>query len=199
MRSLENTQENWEPLRKIKQPVETFSIMRQIRQGEYSLNMFQVPCRHRGLRYKQDPPKIIPPDERSDEQMLAKIVKTHRGNRKGQMKPARADTTNKFFKISRSPFQKTSEARSQDFPTTSEPPPENVGQKKLKGEPSIMDRGRQVFAERPRCCNTPCKKTMEICQPLQKVGVNFAGGGAASPTNPKKGCADKRKINVQTV
>ena len=31
-------------------------------------------------------------------------------------------------------------------------------------------------------------------QPLHRAGVNFTGGGAASPTNPKKGRADKRTI-----
>ena len=40
---------------------------------------------------------------------------------------------------------------------------------------------------------------MGICQPLQKEGVNFMGGEAASPTNPEKGRDNKRNTNMQTV
>ena len=36
---------------------------------------------------------------------------------------------------------------------------------------------------------------MGRCQPLQKAGVKFTGGGAALPTNPEKGRTDKCKIN----
>ena len=44
-----------------------------------------------------------------------------------------------------------SEARSENSPTTSEPPPENVEQQELKGEPSITERSPQVFSKRPSC------------------------------------------------
>ena len=35
---------------------------------------------------------------------------------------------------------------------------------------------------------------MGILQPPQKAGVNFTGGAYASPTDPKKSCADKQTI-----
>ena len=40
---------------------------------------------------------------------------------------------------------------------------------------------------------------MFSCKPRQKVGVNFIGGEAASPTNPDKGRYDNLNVNIQTI
>ena len=56
------------------------------------------------------------------------------GDQRGQTNPACAEAVNKFSEIFGSLFWKTLEARSENTPTTLEPPPENMGQKKLKGE-----------------------------------------------------------------
>ena len=60
------------------------------------------------------------------------------------------EKANKFSDISGAPFQKTSEAWTEKFPTTSEPPPENVGQQKLKVEPSRMERSPQFFLQKTK-------------------------------------------------
>ena len=52
-----------------------------------------------------------------------------------------------------------------------------------------MEQSNQVYAK---------KTPMVRFQPRQRLGVKDMGGEAASLTNPKKGCANKRKMNMYT-
>ena len=87
----------------------------------------------------------------------------------------------------------------ENFPATSEPPPENMGHKKSKGEPPSTEWSPQVFAKSQGCLEYTLwnkKKPMGRRKPIQRAGVNYMVLEAALPTNPDKGRSDKRKINM---
>ena len=66
-----------------------------------------------------------------------------------------------------------------------------------------MEKIPQDFSEWPRCLTIhPVKlKNTNYWQMLDtpENGCTFTGGESASPTNTKKGQADKRKIIMQTI
>ena len=71
---------------------------------------------------------------------------------------------------------------------------------------SLKRLSRSGTAENPAQANIQgveinlVKKTIKgRCYTRQEVGVNIIGGEAVSLTNPKKGCTDTCKINIQTV
>ena len=62
------------------------------------------------------------------------------------------------------------EVWSKTFPTTSESPPENVGQKELKGETSITEQSHQIFIRKSNMFGMQVvKNTTGRCQTHQRA------------------------------